>query len=73
MSEGERSAKRWATAAYANFELGVGDTRELVDAFTAMAQGSHDRIQAWHDAALGVHALSKAVGRPLYASPAKAE
>ncbi|MFL5318842.1 MAG: TolC family protein [Myxococcaceae bacterium] len=62
LAEAERSARRWATAAYANFEVGTGDTRELVDSFTALAMASNDKLQAWHDSALGIRALSRAVG-----------
>lgn len=62
LADAERSARRWATAAYANFEVGTGDTRELVDSFSALALSSAEKLQAWHDSAVGLQALSKAVG-----------
>lgn len=64
-SEAEKNARRWANAAYASFELGTGDTRELVDAFSAYASASVQRLQAYHDARVGLRALSRAVGQPV--------
>jgi multidrug efflux system outer membrane protein len=61
-SEAERNARRWSTAAYANFEIGTGDTRELVDAFIALAQSSADKLKTWHDSNISIHGLSRAVG-----------
>ncbi len=60
--EAEKNAKRWATSAFANFDLGTGDTRELVDAFGALATASGEKIKAWHDVQLGLRALARAVG-----------
>ncbi len=62
--DAERSARRWATAAYANFDLGTGDTRELVDSFSALAMGSGEKLKAWHDVQVGIRALSRVVGGP---------
>jgi len=61
-ADAERSARRWSTAAYANFEIGTGETRELVDAFVALAQASGDKLKTWHDTHVGIHGLSRAVG-----------
>jgi outer membrane protein TolC len=61
-ADAERSARRWSTAAFANFEVGTGDTRELVDAFGAYAIASAEKLKGWHDAQLALWALSKAVG-----------
>ena len=58
----EKSAKKWATAAFAAFDLGTGDTRELVDAFTALGISSTERIKAYYDAQVGYHSLAKVVG-----------
>lgn len=66
----ERSARRWATAAFAAFDLGTGETRELVEAFTALAMSSAQRGQAYHDLHVGLAALSRAVGEPLALVPA---
>jgi outer membrane protein TolC len=62
LNEAEKNARRWATAAYAAFDLGTGDTRELVDAFTALAQASADKAKSWHDVRVGIAALSRVTG-----------
>ncbi len=61
----EKSARRWATAAFTAFDVGTGDTRELVDSFTALALSSAARVQAYHDVQVGLRALSRAVGAPV--------
>src|SRR5205823_649092 len=61
-TEGQRSARRWATGAYANFDVGTGDTRELTDAFTALAFSTALKAVAYHDAQVGLSALSRAAG-----------
>ncbi len=58
----EKSARRWATAAYAAFDVGTGTTRELVDAFSALALSSAARIQAVHDSQVGLRQLTRAMG-----------
>lgn len=63
-TEAEKNARRWATAAYAAFDLGTGDTRELVDAFTALAQGSADKAKSWFDVRLGIAALERVTAAP---------
>ncbi|PZR10738.1 MAG: transporter [Archangium gephyra] len=62
-TEAEINARRWANAAYTAFDLGTGDTRELVDAFSAFAQASASRAQAFHDAQVALRALNRAVGK----------
>jgi outer membrane protein, multidrug efflux system len=62
LSSAEKSARRWATAAYAAFDLGTGDTRELVDAFTALAQASADKSKSWFDVRVGTAALNRVTG-----------
>jgi outer membrane protein TolC len=64
LTEAEKNAKRWATAAFAAFDLGTGDTRELVDAFTALAQASAGRAKGWHDVRVGIAALDRVTGTP---------
>ncbi|MDX2008861.1 MAG: TolC family protein [Myxococcaceae bacterium] len=61
----EKSARRWATAAFAAFDLGTGDTRDLVESFTALASASAQRAQAQHDVQVALKALSRAVGQPV--------
>ncbi len=61
----EKAARRWATAAFAAFDLGTGDTRDLVEAFTALASSSAQRAQALHDVQVGLKNLSRATGQPV--------
>jgi outer membrane protein TolC len=61
--EAEKQARRWATSAFAAFELGTGDTRELVDSFTAYAQASALKVQALYDLQLGLRTLTRSVGQ----------
>ncbi|MBU8894777.1 TolC family protein [Corallococcus sp. M34] len=61
-NEAEKNARRWVTAAFAAFDLGTGDTRELVDAFTALAQASSDKAKSWHDVRLGLAGLARVTG-----------
>ncbi|MFT3708610.1 MAG: TolC family protein [Archangium sp.] len=63
--EAEKQARRWATSAFAAFELGTGDTRELVDSFTAYAQASALRVQALYDLQVGLRGLTRSVGQPV--------
>ncbi len=61
----EKNARRWALAAFQSFDLGTGDTRELVDAFVALATSSAQRVQALYDVQLGLRAMTRAVGAPV--------
>ncbi|MBZ4422062.1 TolC family protein [Myxococcus sp. RHSTA-1-4] len=63
-TEAEKNARRWVTAAFAAFDLGTGETRDLVEAFTAYAQASGDRSQSWHDVRVGMAALARVTGMP---------
>ncbi|WP_164020138.1 TolC family protein [Pyxidicoccus trucidator] len=63
-SEAEKNARRWVTAAFAAFDLGTGETRDLVDAFTAYAQASGERGKSWHDVRVGMAALNRVTGTP---------
>lgn len=60
--EAEKNARRWATAAFAAFEIGTGDTRELVDSFTALATSSAELLAAVYDSRVAQHALHRAIG-----------
>ncbi|MBL9037586.1 MAG: TolC family protein [Archangium sp.] len=62
-AKAERSARRWATSAFTGFDIGTGTTRELIDAFTAFAAAASAKVQAQHDATVGLAQLSRAVGR----------
>ncbi|MBL8911034.1 MAG: TolC family protein [Archangium sp.] len=63
--EAEKQARRWATSAFAAFELGTGDTRELVDSFSAYAQASAMKVQALYELQLGLRSLTRSVGQPV--------
>lgn len=60
--DAEKSARRWATSAFAAFDLGTSDTRETVESFTALAQASSEKYRAWYDVQVALRALQKAVG-----------
>ncbi|MEW6430994.1 MAG: TolC family protein [Myxococcota bacterium] len=76
LAQAERDARRWATAAFTAFDIGTGDTRELVDAFTAYATSSLQHAQADYDVKIGLRTLARAVGTRVDlvppAAPAKA-
>lgn len=61
-TDAEKNARRWATSAYAAFDLGTGDTRELVDSFTALGLSSTERLKSYYDAQVGYRALARVVG-----------
>lgn len=63
-TDAEKSARRWVTSAFAAFDLGTGETRDLVDAFTAYAQVTGDRSKSWFDVRLGMAALARVTGTP---------
>lgn len=63
-TDAEKQARRWVTAAFAAFDLGTGETRDLVDAFTAYAQASGDKSKSWHDVRVGMAALARVTGTP---------
>nr|WP_309242960.1 TolC family protein [Hyalangium versicolor] len=63
-SDAEKNARRWATAAYAAFDLGTGDTRELMDSFQALAQASTEKSKGWFDVRVGIAALNRVTGTP---------
>jgi outer membrane protein TolC len=63
-TDAEKQTRRWVTAAFAAFDLGTGETRDLVDAFTAYAQASSDKSKSWHDVRVGMAALARVTGTP---------
>ncbi|HYO52989.1 TolC family protein [Archangium sp.] len=62
LTQAERDARRWATAAMAAFDLGTTGTRDLVESFTALAQSSADRAQSWHDFQVAQAELARVTG-----------
>ena len=59
---GATSAKKWLTASLMNYNIGVGDTRDLLDALVAYAQGQIQRLKAAYDARIAWAELTQAVG-----------
>jgi outer membrane protein TolC len=72
LAQAEKEARRWATAAFTAFDIGTGDTRELVDAFTAYATSSLQHAQADYDVKIGIRSLARAVGTRVELMPASA-
>ncbi|QRO02686.1 TolC family protein [Archangium violaceum] len=62
LTQAERDARRWATAAMAAFDLGTSGTRDLIESFTALAQSSADRAQSWHDFQVAQAELARVTG-----------
>ena len=62
----EKSSRRWAQTAFTAFDVGTGDTRELVDSFTALALSAAQKFQAWQDVQVGLCSLTKTVGQPVH-------
>jgi outer membrane protein TolC len=57
-----RVARSWLAAAESNFNLGVGETRDLVDAFEAYARTRGSLLQAIHDEKVAEAELEYAKG-----------
>lgn len=68
-SEAERVARRWATAAFAAFDLGTTDTRDLIEAVGSLGFSSLERSRAWADVQVGFRNLSRTVGTRVTAVP----
>jgi outer membrane protein TolC len=58
-------ARKWVVTALANFDLGIGDTRDLADSVLAMAKSRADALQAVFNYHMGVARLENAAGRDL--------
>jgi outer membrane protein TolC len=65
----EKSARKWAVAAFTAFDLGTSDTRELVDSFSALAMASSQKNQAWFDLRQGLAQLARATGAHVELAP----
>jgi len=59
---GYREARRWLVTAVANFDLGVGDAKELADALDAYARQRADNFRAIYNQRLGLANLAFASG-----------
>ncbi len=62
LTQAEREARRWATAAMAAFDLGTTGTRDVVESLTAYAQSSAERSQSWHDFQVAQAELARVTG-----------
>lgn len=58
-----RSARRWLVAAVANFDLGVGEAKDVADAVGAYAKGQSDHLRALYNEKAALATLEAAVGR----------
>ncbi len=61
-AQAERSARRWAIASLQAFDVGSANTRDLIDSFAALGLASAARSQAYHDAAVGLESMARAIG-----------
>jgi len=59
------NAKKWAVSASANFDLGIGDTKDLADAVLALAKTRAEYLQAVFNYRVGLARLDNAAGRDL--------
>ncbi len=57
------SAKKWVVTALANFDLGIGETRDVADAVEAMAKIRAEYFQAVFNYHMGLARLDNAAGR----------
>ena len=60
--DGAKAAKKWLVAAMMNYNIGLGDTRDLLDALVAHAQGQIQRLKAAFDARVAWAELEQAIG-----------
>ena len=60
--DGAKAAKKWLTASMMNYSIGVGDTKDLLDALVAHAQGQIMRLKSAFDARGAWAELQQAVG-----------
>lgn len=59
------NAKKWVISASANFDLGIGDTKDLADAVLALAKTRAEYFQAVFNHRVGLARLDNAAGRDL--------
>lgn len=59
----ERSARRWATGAIGDFDVGLTDTREVIESVAAKAIAGAQKMKAIYDALVAVAALERAIGQ----------
>jgi len=57
------NAKKWVVTALANFDLGIGETKDLADAVLAMAKTRAEYFHAVFNYQMGIARLENAAGR----------
>ncbi len=60
--EAYQNAKKWLVAASSNFDLGIGESRDLSDAFLAYAKSRGEYLQALYAYVYGLEQLAHAAG-----------
>jgi outer membrane protein TolC len=60
-----RSSRQWLVAASSNFDLGIGESRDLADAFLAYARTRADYLQALYAYVYGTEQLAHVAGLDL--------
>jgi outer membrane protein len=63
--QAHRNSRQWLVAASSNSDLGIGDQRDLADAFLAYARTRADYLQALYAYVFGLEQLSFAAGLDL--------
>lgn len=65
LDEAHQNAKKWLVAASSNADLGVGESRDLADAFVAYAKTRGEYLQTLYAYVFGLEQLSHAAGLDL--------
>jgi outer membrane protein TolC len=60
--EAHKNATKWLVSASSNADLGIGDTRDLADAFVAFAKTQGEYLQALYAYVFGLDRLANAAG-----------
>jgi len=66
-----RNARRWLVSAAANFDLGIGDVRELTDAFVSYSLFRVDNFRAIYNQRIALANLTFATGETVREFPAR--
>ena len=62
LDEANQNARKWLVSASSNFDLGVGEPRDLADAFIAYAKTRGEYLQALYAYVYGLEQLAHAAG-----------
>ncbi|MBI5529406.1 MAG: TolC family protein [Deltaproteobacteria bacterium] len=61
--DGAKAARKWLAASMLNYNIGVGDTRDLLEALVAQAQGRIQQLKAAYEARVALAELELASGK----------